>query len=276
MKDIYKKFIKFAICGSLGAVINFSFTFFFTQFLHWWYMFSLLIATIIAMIFNFYMNNYWTFADMKSCTAPDYDWDAFYNGNPLQKWWKRTLATKVINMVEGNHIFDFGCGSSPMCTMLNGQTYHAVDGNAEKVSYMNSKKMPNRKFAQTTLHEFEILAVNRELPEYDTTMSIEVIEHMPTLAMAQSLLNCLSRATVRGGAVIVATPNYDSSLWRNIEKLYGIFMYTAYAYDHVTKLNRQMLEDMGQNAGLMLEQYDSILGADMILKFRKVRDVVLV
>jgi 2-polyprenyl-3-methyl-5-hydroxy-6-metoxy-1,4-benzoquinol methylase len=271
-----EKFIKFAIVGGVGAVINIFFTFCFTQFFHIWYIFSLILATAIAMVCNFYLNNSWTFTTQKSCTEPDYDWDAYYNGNPLQKWWKQKIAQKVVAMVEGQYLFDFGCGSSPMCTLLNGQSYHAVDGNAAKVQYMNEKNMPNRKFAQITMDDFEMMAINKKLPEYDTTMAIEVIEHMPNMHKAQILMNCLSRATVKGGSVIIATPNYDSIIWRNLEKLYGIIMYKSYAFDHTTKLNEDKMADLGRNAGLILEETDSILGADMVLKFRKVTDVVLV
>ena len=277
MKEpLRKKFLKFALVGGIGSVITISLTFIFTQYFHWWYIFSLIMATLVAMMSNFYMNNYWTFANTKSSSAPDYDWDAFYNGNPIQRWWKQQIAQRVISMIEGEYIMDFGCGSSPICTLLNGQHYHGIDGDMGKIEFMRSRKLQNRQFAQATLDDLHLKAISGELPEYDTSMTIEVIEHMPNINKAQNLMNCLSKATAIGGVVIVATPNYDSRLWRAIEKIYGLFMYQAYAYDHVTRLNERMLIDLVRNAGLFHEKTDMLLGADMVCKFRKVSYVSVV
>ncbi len=209
-------------------------------------------------------------------TDPDYEWYSYFNGNPIQKWWKRQIAVKVASMVEGNNIFDFGCGSSPMCTMLNGQHYYGVDGNKAKTEFMSSLNMKNRKFATESFDALEIKAINNELPLFDTTMTIEVIEHLPNINRVQSLVNCLSRATEKNGVVIIATPNYNSKLWVIIEKLYGIFMQNAYASDHVTKLNEYKLITIANRAGLIHEFTDSVLGADLVCKFRKVNDVILV
>lgn len=277
MKEpVWKKFVKFAIVGGTGAFINFFLTYAFTEWLHIWYMFSLVLATIAAMVWNFYLNYMWTFANMKSMDEPDYEWYAFFNGNPIQKWWKKQIAQKVAAMVEGENILDFGCGSSPMCTMLNGQCYYGLDANSEKIAFMSGLKLKNRNFATESFDAFEIKAINNKLPQFDTTMTIEVIEHMPNRNRAQSLLNCLSRATVKGGVVIIATPNYDSKLWRIIERIYGILMYNAYASDHSTRLNEYILIRMAMKAGLTHEFTDTVLGADMVCKFRKVNDVVLV
>jgi 2-polyprenyl-3-methyl-5-hydroxy-6-metoxy-1,4-benzoquinol methylase len=271
-----RQFIKFAAVGGTGAVINFFFTYALTEWAHLWYMLSLVLATLIAMFWNFYFNKYWTFANQKSADEPDYEYYAFYHGNPIQKWWKQQVAKRVIAMIEGENILDFGCGSSPICNMLNGQHYYGLDGNEDKIVFMNSLNLPNRKFAHETFEGFATKGITNILPQYDTTMTIEVVEHMPNKQSAQTLLNCLSRATCKGGIVIVATPNYDSRIWIIIEKIYGMLMDKAYAYDHVTHFNEYSLIQMAQRAGLVHEATSTILGADMVCKFRKVQDVVLV
>jgi 2-polyprenyl-3-methyl-5-hydroxy-6-metoxy-1,4-benzoquinol methylase len=270
------QFIKFAVVGGTGALINFFFTYVLTEGAHLWYMLSLVLATFIAMLWNFYFNKYWVFVNQKSADDSDYDYYAFYNGNPLQKWWKQQIAQKVAAMVEGENILDFGCGSSPICNMLNGQHYYGLDGNEDKINFMNRFGLANRKFAHVTFENFKMKGIMDCLPEYDTTMTIEVIEHMPNKQNAQMLLNCLSRATCKGGVVVIATPNYDSKLWIIIEKLYGLLMDKAYAYDHITHFNEYSLIQMAQRAGLVHEVTSTILGADMICKFRKVQDVILV
>ena len=53
MKEpLRKKFLKFAFVGGIGSVITISLTFIFTQYFHWWYIFSLIMATLVAMMSN--------------------------------------------------------------------------------------------------------------------------------------------------------------------------------------------------------------------------------
>lgn len=56
-----EKFFKFALVGGIGAIITWGLIYILTEYMHLWYMFSSVIATLIAMTSNFILNSIWTF-----------------------------------------------------------------------------------------------------------------------------------------------------------------------------------------------------------------------
>ena len=58
---LIKKFFKFAVVGGVGACIQLGGTYLFTQKVHLYYMYSLLISICIATVWNFTINLNWTF-----------------------------------------------------------------------------------------------------------------------------------------------------------------------------------------------------------------------
>ena len=58
---VLKRFIKFAIVGGLGTLTAWGTVWFFTEIVGLWYMFSVMIATVITTISNFTLNYRWTF-----------------------------------------------------------------------------------------------------------------------------------------------------------------------------------------------------------------------
>ena len=51
--DYFRKALKFMIIGAAGAIVNWALLYFFTQYFNVWYIYSEIIATIIAFGVNF-------------------------------------------------------------------------------------------------------------------------------------------------------------------------------------------------------------------------------
>ena len=60
------KYLRFAVTGALGAVVNTVILYGMTEFLGLFYIFSALIATEISIIFMFFINNDFTFQNRKT------------------------------------------------------------------------------------------------------------------------------------------------------------------------------------------------------------------
>ncbi len=58
-----KKFIKYCVVGGSGAILSWISVFTLTEYLHFWYMFSLVLTTGIVVIYNFLLNALWTFKE---------------------------------------------------------------------------------------------------------------------------------------------------------------------------------------------------------------------
>ena len=275
MNSIQAKFLKFCFVGGTGALLNFGITFGLTEWFDIWYMASLFVATAIATVWNFTFNYYWTFAAEKKHDDPDYDWYAYYHGNPIQKYWKRSLAQKIGKMVDGGMVLDVGCGSSPLCLVIpNKMKYLGFDANKGKIDFMRSQHIPETKFNCRTIEQLAFDADNgNHVAVFDTAICSEVIEHFGSELEALRLLRMLNKMVMANCSVIIATPNYESRLWRWLEEAYKRLMPQAYGDGHLIEFTEQRLIELASVAGLRHEQTDMVLGADMVLKFRKVAQV---
>ena len=61
-----KRIFKYGTVGLWGLVVNEGFLWFFTEFVGFYYLISSLIAIEASIISNFFLNNYWTFSDVKN------------------------------------------------------------------------------------------------------------------------------------------------------------------------------------------------------------------
>ena len=61
VKNVGPQFIRYCIVGGLGSIINLAVLYCLTEFVGLWYMFSAVLATGIAVIWNFYGNRTFTF-----------------------------------------------------------------------------------------------------------------------------------------------------------------------------------------------------------------------
>ena len=267
----YNRFLKFCIVGGTGAVITFGLTWIFTEAVGLWYMASLAIGVIVALVTNFTLNSLWTFAVGKDMNDADYEWDAYYKGNIIQRWWKHSISKKVVAMLPVGWdskdglktdwtILDIGCGSSPIACQINSPNYIGVDGNRKKIEFMRNR-LPNYKYYCSDDYN--------NGHQSDIVMAIEVIEHSPTTRKAHALLMEMSMATKPGGTVIIATPDYSSFMWRAIERVYGILMPSAYAGDHKVKFSEKLLITWCQIYNLDHVKTSKVLNCDMVCQFVK-------
>jgi len=248
------KFIKFATVGTTGAIITFGLTWILTEKLGLWYMASVAIATIVAMVSNFLFNNYWTFAvKPRTPSDADYEWFAYYHGNPIQRWWKRSITKTIWDWIpDSNCLLELGCGSSPTIGRYNGAI--GIDINEDKIKFMQSK-FPQNEFIKTdTTKDFKSNSFNYVL-------CIEVVEH---LKEPEKVISEISRLLKVYGTAIIATPDYSKKLWHIAE------MFTPYKDEHCTRFTRESLETLCKEYKLRPIKYSYIAGCDLVEQFVRV------
>lgn len=235
-----------------------------------WYQYSnFFLALAVSAILDIAIFTIWSLGDEIEATDAQYDWHAFYKGNPVQRWWKRNLARIISTFSEGGNILDVGCGSSPLVTMLARNHYTGIDINLDKIKYMESKQLIRTDYKCMSIDQLLFNAQNGWGSKYNTVICSEVIEHFSAEGDVLPLIRALSRLVKQNGIVIIATPNYDSRIWRMVEKVYKIVMPQAYGEEHQTEFNEQKLVAMCEHTGLKHEATEMLIGADMVCKFRR-------
>jgi len=248
----YQKFVKFCIVGASGALITFVITWILTEVANWWYMASMVIAVIIATISNFTFNYLWTFGVQKSQKSPDYEWNSYYKGSLIQRWWKRQIAETVWKWIpESDKLLDIGCGSSPIVSHYTRQAT-AIDLIQDKIKFMKWK-FPTVAFFATDIGNI--------VDTYDNVICIEVLEH---LHEAEKMVANISRCLKKGGTAVIATPDYSKPLWHLAEK------FTPYEEEHVTHFNRESLETLCGKYNLIPKKYRYVFTCDLIEMFEKI------
>jgi 2-polyprenyl-3-methyl-5-hydroxy-6-metoxy-1,4-benzoquinol methylase len=264
------KFLKFAIVGGIGAIITWGLTYILTEYAHFWYMWSLVISTFIAMVSNYLLNSLWTFKAESNANDADYEWNSYYRGNLIQRWWKKSLLNQVASLVPNKNLnyIDFGCGSSPLATIIKSDRYTGVDGNFNKIKFMNEKKLPYRYICDNVCSDGskQNLGIYKG---FDVALAVEVIEHMRDLPQASKFVKLLSSSVNENGYVVIATPDYSSPRWRIIEKIYGWLMPSAYANDHKVRFSERSLIGLCRGYGLEWMGTKRVAGCDMVCKFVK-------
>lgn len=243
----YQRFLRFCLVGGSGAIITFGITWLLTEQFGLWYMLSMVIAVAIATVWNYNFNLFWTFKTSTKFTDASYEWESFYNGNPIQKWWKQSIAKTVWKWMPDNGLLlDIGCGSSPIISKYRDAI--GIDPNADKIRFIR-EKLPHTRFGTEVIGS-----------QYDNVLCIEVLEHLdkPMLMIRQ-----IASLLKTGGKVIFATPDYDKYLWHLAEK------FTPYKEDHRTKLNKEALEILCRSVALYPVKFKYIAGCDLVELFEK-------
>lgn len=251
----YQRFIKFCVVGSSGAAITFFLTWLLTDIFGLFYLLSLVFAVGVATITNYTFNALWTFKVEAKPDAPDYEWNAFYQGNPIQRWWKQSIAKAIWKMLpKGGRLLDLGCGSSPNSSLYSDVT--AVDLDQGKLATLKAK-MPH-------ISTIVGSACKLEFPDasFDSVTCIEVLEHLPSPKKA---VEEIARVLKIGGKAVIATPDYSKKQWLLAEK------FTAYRNGHVSRLTKQGLEMLCRRYKLVPRDHAYILGCDLCELFEKVK-----
>lgn len=252
---------RYLVMGLATAVLDVVLLFVFVQYVHIFYMLAYVLATIIMFLCRYFISNVWIWNTNKKVSKVAYDWNAYYNGNIIQKWWKREIVKYTIEMSGGNPILDVGCGTSPLLSLLKAEQKFGVDVNNNKVMFMQ-KKDPSSRY--THYQGFRLPFVDNR---FDTVICNEVIEHHHK---PNELVKELSRVTVSGGIVIISTPDYSTFLWNIVEFAYGIVMKAGYKLEHKSKFTKTSLESLANAYRLELESYKKVAGCDLVCKFRKI------
>lgn len=197
----------------------------------------------------------------RPCGDADYEWTSWHRGNLVQRWWKRNLASKVVNcctLPPTARVLDMGCGSSPLITLLSDDCI-GIDTNESKLKFMRGR-------CTSPCLNMDVRALAFKNDSFDHVVCIEVLEHVndPWLAISE-----MSRVLKPQGTAVIATPDYATLRWKTVEKLYAIAMPNSYADEHVTKLDRETLIDLCREHGLCHTGTKYLLGADMVLSFQK-------
>lgn len=193
----------------------------------------------------------------------DYDWNAFYHGNILQRWWKHRIADEVHSMFSKHclynygKILDVGCGTSPIAFMYKNLT--GIDIDPRKIEFMEAKADYNQFFTMS--------AENIQFPDstFSTVLCIEVIEHLDS----RKMMSEISRVLKDDGLLIVATPDYSKILWRSIEAIYNILLPEAYACDHSHGTNPLQVFRLAKKNNLELLEIKYVAKCDSVIAFRK-------
>lgn len=252
----YQKFLKFCIVGGIGALITFGLTWLLTEELGLWYMFSLIIAVGIATISNFTLNTIWTFKVSLDQTAADYEWNSYYRGSLIQKWWKQSITRTIWNwMPNASSLLEIGCGSSPTITGYYGDEIYGIDKNKTKLEFMKTK-CPRHKFEDRSITSFR-------QGQFDHVLCIEVLEHLDN---PEQTIKDIAWVTKLGGQIILATPDYNKKLWKLAES------FTPYKEEHIFQFTKEKLESLCWKYGLQPIRHKYIAGCDLVEEFIRIHN----
>jgi dolichol-phosphate mannosyltransferase len=195
-----------------------------------------------------------------SVLSADYEDRAFDSSIPLQRYWQRRRHRHVAQFLEaGRRTLDVGCGSSRILA--------ALPRGSVGVDLLVRKLRHARRFGRR-LVQASALGLPFRDASFECVVSSQLLESLPrgTPALAE-----MGRVLAPGGRLILATPDYGRWPWLLLGALYqrlvpgaGASLYRArYA-------GRELVAELA-GLGFELEATRSILGAELILVFRKAR-----
>jgi len=258
----YSRFIKYSLVGGTGALLNLGLLAFFTQVCHIWYIYSALLSTLVAFLFNYYFNRMWTFSSSSSSRLDsDYEYKSWYQGNLIQKKWKRSIASWTLSVVENSKsIIEVGCGSSPLLGMLPGKVI-GIDRDGGKLAYQRTRCNGNVSLIQCNLG----IDGYPQLPKVDSIICNNLLEH---LTNPEDIIKWISSLVVEEGKVVLTVPNYSIKYTDWMEKLYGRLMPKSYAEDHYYQFTEETLDSICKDCGLFLVSRHKVF-TDMVCLYKK-------
>jgi dolichol-phosphate mannosyltransferase len=193
-----------------------------------------------------------------SVLSADYEDRAFDSAIPLQRYWQRRRYRHVARFVEADRrTLDVGCGSSRILA--------ALPRGSVGVDLLIRKLRHARRFGRHVVQ-----AGARGLPfgdgRFECVVSSQLLEILPrgTQALAE-----MGRVLAPGGRLILVTPDYGRLQWILLGALYERLVPGADASRHLARYTKRELVTELAGLGYELEATRSILGAELILVFRK-------
>ena len=190
--------------------------------------------------------------------SADYDDRAFDSALPLQRYWQRQRYRHVTQFLDPHRrTLDVGCGAS--------RILGALPPGSVGVDILFPKLRYARRFGRELVQASAI-----SLPfgdgAFGCVLSSQMLEHLPREV---PVLVELSRVLAPGGRLILGSPDYGRWRWNLAGSLYSRLVPGAGENRHVAHYNRRELVDKCTAQGYELEAERSILGAEMVLVFRK-------
>ena len=218
----------------------------------------LTIAAFVAAVWNFTGNRLWTFSTSKSSDEEDYEWHAWYNGNPIQRWWKRKIGHLVKDMLGSpEDLLDVGCGSSPVINLF-GSYRLGLEGSRDKIRFM-------REHSSATFEKVDLEEGFSLDGSYDGVICSNVLEHLQS---PEKVVKSIGKHLSVGGHAVITVPDMAHPLTRFIEWIYGKLMPGGYANNHVFTFTPGSLDAMFSKVGLTRVDLQHVM-TDMVVKYQK-------
>jgi len=193
-----------------------------------------------------------------SVLSADYEDRAFDSWIPLQRFWQRRRRRHVASFLEpGRRTLDVGCGSSRILA--------ALPRGSVGVDLLLRKLRHARRFGPH-LVQASALGLPFRAGCFECVVSSQLLEALPRGAGA---LAELGRVLAPDGRLILAMPDYGRWLWVLLGALYERLVPGAGASPNRARYTRRELVSELAGLGYELEATRSILGAELILAFRK-------
>jgi len=189
----------------------------------------------------------------------DYQYNAFYSPNLLQRNWHRNKFRMLSNYFENfpnlleKKILDIGTGSGNFELLFHNKFKKivGVDYNDEALSFLKIK-LDELQIMNVELFMQDITRFDKNVfrDKFDFIILVDVIEHIK-LEQAQKLISELVYLLTNNGIILVITPNYNS-LWYVIEMVLDKFSIVPKfkGEQHLCKYNPKNLTDLFLNNNL--------------------------
>lgn len=164
-----------------------------------------------------------------------YGYNALY-GRKVQRFWyknKYKLISPLFNP-DKDHVLEVGCESGVILNFINIKNYFGVDKNPDAI------------IAAKRLHPFA--SFSTKLPKsqkLDCALLIDVFEHLDDKNY-KDLVGYIKNIN----KIIIVTPNYNTSLWGIIERLWDLISPVKYKDEHIRRVK---IEDIR----LAFPEYDA-------------------
>jgi len=193
-----------------------------------------------------------------SVVSADYEDRAFDSVVPLQRFWQRRRYRHVTGLLaQGRRTLDVGCGSS---RILAGLPFGSVGVD------LSIRKLRHARRFDRRLVQASALRLPFRDGAFECVLSSNLLELLPRDGPA---LDELVRVLAPGGRLILATPDYGRWLWMLVGALYERLVPGAGASRHLARYTKRELVAGLAGRGCALETSRSILGAEVILAFRR-------
>jgi ubiquinone/menaquinone biosynthesis C-methylase UbiE len=194
-----------------------------------------------------------------SIASADYDARAFDSLVPLQRYWQRRRYQLVLSMLDrAQPCLDVGCGSSRIVSGLSKDSV-GLDIRMNKLRY--AQQHYGRPLANGDI--FALPFADGAFPQ---VLCSQVVEH---LVPGRDPFLEIDRVLEAGGRLVIGTPDYGRPTWPIVEKLYKLFAPGGYADEHITHYTQSTLTRSLETMGYRRQQVSYILGAEMVLLFKK-------